>query len=765
VTLPTSAHTHTLPARVAAATALPPQRVAAAIALFDAGNTLPFIARYRKEATGGLDEVQLRAIEEGLARLRALDERRAAVVSAIEAQGAMTPELRALLDGAETRAALEDLYAPYKAKRRTRAQVARERGLGPLADLIRRQPRGGPTPRALAARFVTADVPAPDDALAGARDIVAEAIADHAGVRQAVREKALRWALVRAERKAGADDPRDVYAGYGDFEARAERLQHHQVLAINRGEAQGVLRVGVSVPERDWRTAVAAHFRPDIASPLAGQLEEAIEDAARRLLLPAIGRDVRRTLTERAEAHAIDVFAANLRARLLEPPLAGHVVMGIDPAFRTGCKVAVVDPTGRLVAPPRVIYPHPPQARWDEAKAVLAEMVRRQGVRAIAIGNGTASRETERLVAEVVQGLDEAGAGHSAAGSPLSGPALGGDVASDTATPSVGYLVVNEAGASVYSASVLAGAELPDLDVSERGAVSIARRVQDPLAELVKIDPKAIGVGLYQHDVDQKALAGMLDHVVESVVNRVGVNVNTASPALLARVAGIGPKLAERIVATRDQAGAFATRRRVLDVPGLGARAFEQAAGFLRVHGGSEPLDQSAIHPESYPVARAVMARAGVDLARPPEARAAALGALAAAAPLPELAQALGTGEPTLADILEQLVRPGRDPRADAPPPRLRSDVLSMADLVVGIVLSGTVRNVVDFGAFVDIGVGQDGLVHSSRVPRGRRLVVGEAVDVEVLSIEPERGRIGLGLAEATIPPSPSTPSVARATR
>jgi len=478
------------------------------------------------------------------------------------------------------------------------------------------------------------------------------------------------------------------------------------------------------VPERDWQGAIRNVFRPDLRSPLAGQMEEAIQDAAERLLLPAIERDVRRELTERAERHAIQVFAANLRALLGQPPLAGHTVLGIDPGFRTGCKVAVVDPTGKLLET-GTIYPHEPQKRWQEALVSLAGWIKQHGVTLITIGNGTASRETEQLVAELtrhVQGLK--------------------------------YMIVNEAGASVYSASPLARAEMPDLDVSLRGAASIARRAQDPLAELVKIEPKAIGVGMYQHDVNQKQLADSLTGVVESVVNQVGVDANTASPALLTYVAGIGPKLAERIVEHRNQAGPFSNRRQLLKVSGLGPKAFEQSAGFLRIREGDQPLDASAIHPESYAIAEAVLKKAGLTANSSLEARKPALEALLARTSPEKLAAELKCGLPTLEDILEQLLRPGRDPRQDAPAPVLRTDVLSMDDLATGRRLKGTVRNVVDFGAFVDIGVKQDGLVHVSKMAdryvRDPFQVVspGDVVDVTVISVDLERGRIGLSMRD-----------------
>lgn len=704
-------------ARIAAGLSLRPEQVAAAIALLDAGNTLPFIARYRKEATGGLDEEQIRQVSAQLSRLRALDERRETILAAIQEQGHLTPELDGRIRAAETLAQLEDLYQPYKPKRRTRATMAREKGLQELADLIAMQVITGETLEEIAAPFLNEQVPTVAEALAGARDIVAEALSDHAEVRGLAREKARRWGLLIVEKVPEAEDPRGLYRDYYDLAGRVDRLRPHQVLAINRGEAAHVLRVRLDIAERDWRSAVLPFFRPNPRSPLAEQLELAIADGAARLLLPAIERDVRRLLTEEAEAHAIQVFAKNLRALLSQPPVAGHTVLGIDPGFRTGCKVAVVDPTGKVLDT-ATIYPHEPQRRWEESLRVLKALALRHHVSLVAIGNGTASRESEALVAELIRTL-----------------------------PSTRYLVVSEAGASVYSASPLARAELPELDVSMRGAVSIARRVQDPLAELVKIDPQAIGVGLYQHDVDQKRLAEALAGVVESVVNSVGVDLNTASPALLTYVAGIGPRLAERIVAYRDSHGPFADRAALRDVPGLGPRAYEQAAGFLRIRGGRHPLDASAIHPESYAVAESLLRRAGLSLDTPPEARGPALERLQRRQPLERLAEELGTGPLTLGDILEQLVRPGRDPRADLPPPILRRDVLSMDDLQPGMLLRGTVRNVVDFGAFVDIGVKQDGLLHRSRVPAGIELHVGDVIDIEVLTIEPERGRIALGWA------------------
>ncbi len=708
-----------LTAQLAAELRLPLAGVGATVALLDEGNTLPFIARYRKERTGGLDEEQLQQIVTGLAALRALAARRSAILDALTEAEMLTPELAASLGAATTRTALEDLYAPYRPKRRTRAGLARERGLQPLADLILRQGPSNAPITAVAQQFVGEAVPTAEDALAGARDIVAETISDHPDVRRATRERAWQFGTVQAEKIAKAEDPRGTFATYYAFAVPVSRLRPYQVLALNRGEAEKVLRVGLVVPERDWRTAVEAVFRAQPRSPWAEQLTLAIDDAAARLLLPAIERDLRGTLRERAEEHAIGVFAANLRGLLLQPPLAGQTVLGLDPGFRTGCKVAVVDPTGKLLAT-TTIFPHEPQRQGEAALRTLADLVAQHAVTLIAIGNGTASRETEGLCAELIR---------------------------RTPDRALHYLLVSEAGASVYSASPLARAELPTLDVSLRGAVSIARRAQDPLPELIKIDPRSIGVGLYQHDIDGPDLVAALGATVASVVNGVGVELNTASPALLTHVAGIGPKLAERIVAYRDEHGPFPNRAAVRQVQGLGPKAFEQAAGFLRVRDGDTPLDASAIHPESYSVATQTLQRAGVRLTAPPAARQAALQALVAQTPLPELAAALGTGEPTLRDIVEQLVRPGRDPRADLPTPVLRRDVLSLDDLQEGMHLTGTVRNVVDFGAFVDIGVKQDGLLHRSQQPRGTTVRVGDVITVRIVQIERERGRIGLAWA------------------
>jgi protein Tex len=690
-----------------------PSQVTAVINLLDEGNTVPFIARYRKEMTGSLDDEQIRIIADELVRLRALDERRVAILASIEEQGKLTELLRSAINAAVTMTALEDLYAPYKKKRRTRAMLAREKGLEPLAEFILKQVPD--SPEEVARQFLNDQVPSIEEALQGARDIVAELISDNARVRAATREKALKFSTLRAEKIEGALDEKSVYESYYNFSIRIDRLQPHQILAIMRGEKEGVLRVHVDLAERDWLDAIQAEYEEDILSPFAGQLELAILDSAARLLLPTIEREVRREKGESADNHAIQVFATNLRALLSQAPLAGNVILGIDPGFRTGCKVAVVDATGKLLDT-GTIYPHEPKNDWKGAINTLQDMINRHRVTLITIGNGTASRETEKLASELTRNAKQ-----------------------------TKYLIVNEAGASVYSASALARSEFPDLDVTIRGAVSIARRAQDPLAELVKIDPKSIGVGMYQHDVDQTALTHALDGVVESVVNRVGVDVNTASPALLTHIAGIGPKLAINIVAQRDVNGPFKSRAELHKVSGLGPKAFEQSAGFMRIRDGANPLDASAIHPESYTIAESVLARAGLSARSQINERIPALEALTAKTPLEVMAAELNCGVPTLKDILEQLVRPGRDPREDTPAPILRSDVLKAEDLLKGMQLKGTVRNVVDFGAFVDIGVKQDGLLHKSQIPQGTVLKVGDIIDVEIQKIEVERGRISLG--------------------
>lgn len=732
----------TIISAVAADLNLALERVKSAVGLLDEGNTVPFIARYRKEATVSLDEEQLRQIAERLAYRRNLEDRRATVLKSLETQGVLTPELQAEVEGADTQQRLEDLYRPYRPKRRTRATLAREKGLDPLANLVLAQVDEGDR-EALAQAYLGDAVSSIDEAYAGARDIVAETIADDPQVRATMRSLAERRGVVAVAGVEEDKDPQHKYEMYYNFAGDLRHMKPHQILALNRAEREGVLKLNVEVPEPEALGVLAQHYVVDFASPLADDLIQARGDSYQRLLFPAIDREMRRKLTEMADAHAIEVFATNLKALLLQPPLRGQTVLGIDPGYRTGCKVGVVDSTGKVLET-ATIYP---DRHIGEAKEILRDLIKRHQVTAIAIGNGTASRETESLVADVI-----AERGHPAEG-----------------LPRVKYAIVNEAGASVYSASPLARRELPDLDVSIRGAVSIARRLQDPLAELVKIDPKSIGVGLYQHDVNQKALSEMLDTVVESAVNTVGADLNTASPALLQYISGIGPKTAEALVTYRDTYGPFSKRQDILHVSGVGPKTFEQAAGFLRIPSGDDPLDNTPIHPESYEVARALLERLDpegsetalsskdVGLVAPKIAklrRTADLEALAK-----ELADSVGAriGRPTLEDIMDALAQPERDPRDALPGPMLRSDVLTMEDLKPGMRLKGTVRNVVDFGAFVDIGVKRDGLMHISQMGTGYvaspydKVSVGDVIDVDVLDVDLDRGRISLALvADAT---------------
>jgi len=706
------------------------QQVRATINLLDDGNTIPFIARYRKEVTSSLDEEQIRQIFDSLNFLRALEIRRVSVLKNLQEQGNLTKNLKTAILNAETRTALEDLYLPFKPKRKTRAGTARKNGLQSLADLILNT-NGIDQKQSLeilAAPYLTDQITTIDDAWAGARDIVAETISNHIQVRQILRKNVTNRSNQQVKKIKKASDPRGLYNTYHQFSCRVNRLRAHQILAINRGEKEKILRVKIIIQEHDWRNAIKLIFKPNKHTHLNKQLAIAIDDAAERLLLPAIVRHIRRNLTEIAEKHAIQVFSSNLRALLIQPPLSGHTILGIDPGYRSGCKVAVVDSTGKPLAT-KTIYPfnHGSKEKssnhfYTQSQDTIAALVEQYGVTLIAIGNGTASRETEQLIAEYIK--------HS--------------------SHDIHYLIVNEAGASVYSASKLARLELPLLDVTLRGAVSIARRVQDPLSELVKIAPHSIGVGMYQHDVNQKALNRSLDAVVESVVNHVGIDLNTASTTLLSRISGIGPKLATNIVAYRNQNGAYRNREVIKNVPGIGIKAFQQAAGFLRVKDGDNPLDATAIHPESYSLAKAVLEYSHLDEVNYREERETSLSNLQSPSTLAALAQSLGAGIPTLEDIIEQLIRPGRDPRTDLATPILRSDICNMEDLVNGMVLKGTVRNVVDFGAFIDIGVKQDGLLHRSRIPRNAQLKVGDVINIEILDIDIERGRISLGLNSST---------------
>jgi protein Tex len=719
-------------ARLAGELGLRLEQVTSTVALLDEGSTVPFITRYRKEATGGLDETQIRKLAERLEYLRGLEARRAEVRRLLDEGGHLTPELAAQLAAAQTLQAIEDLYLPFRPKRRTRAQVAREQGLQPLADLLLSQKAGGGRTEA-AAPFVAPDrgVADVEAAYAGARDIIAETVAETAAVRQAVRDASRRTGTLRVARKGESADAEGKYKLYHDFGEKLEVLPPHRVLAINRGEREEALKVEVDAPHDGFIATLQRRYATG-AGWQADEVRAAVADGYKRLLAPAIERDLRAELTERAEEHALGVFGANLRGLLLQAPLRGRVVMGIDPGYRTGCKVAVVDATGKYLEG-GVFYLHQP----EKARETLLRTIARWGVQVIAIGNGTASRETEALVAEVIRS-ERSELQSSVAGRRSS---------------DLKYVIVSEAGASVYSASETAREEFPDLDATQRGNVSIARRLQDPLAELVKIDPKALGVGLYQHDVDQKRLGQQLEAVVESCVNFVGVDLNTASAALLGYVSGLSAKTARSVVAHRDANGPFSSRAQLRKVKGLGPKGFEQAAGFLRIPDAPDPLDNTAVHPESYDAARRLIARYGGDGARLPEVAARVRQAVAAGqVTLARLAAELAVGEPTLADIVEALAKPGRDPRDDAPPPILRADVLKLEDLQPGMWLKGTVRNVVDFGAFVDIGVKQDGLVHVSEL--ADRFVrnpldvvqVGDVVDVRVLTVDAARGRIGLSM-------------------
>jgi len=695
-------------------------RVERTVTLFDTENTVPFIARYRKEVTGGLDEEQLAELHRQLDALRRLAARQETVLESIREQGKLTPDLETAIEEVDSLQELEDIYLPYKPRRRTRAQVAREAGLEPLSDLILGQVVPDEKVESLAEAFLSEAFATPEQVWQGARDIVAEVIAESSRARAATRQITWERGAVVAGLAEAAKDPKRVFEMYYEFHVGLRDLRAHQILALNRGESEGALRVKVDVDPEGMTRVLRRLFEPRRESPFSNDLILAVEDAYSRLLGPAIEREVRRDLKEYADRHAIEVFATNLRNLLLTPPIKGVSVLGIDPGFRTGCKVAVVDETGKVLDT-ITIYPHDPQREWRESLDILHELVDAYKVRLIAIGNGTASRESEELAAELIF-----------EGAPVQ------------------YMIVNEAGASVYSASKLAREELPGLDVSMRGAVSIARRAQDPLAELVKIDPKSIGVGMYQHDVDQKALADALARVTESVVNLVGVDVNTASPALLQYVAGVGPTLAERIVAHRNAKGLFQTREELKKVKGMGEKTFQQAAGFLRVPESHNLLDHTGVHPESYLAVRKLLRMVEIEVDSPQFAE--QIAYRARYADMEELAAAIGVGVPTLRDIFNELQRPGRDPRQDIPAPILRSDVLKMEDLQPGMRLKGTVRNVVDFGAFVDIGVKQDGLVHISEMADRRIgspyevVNVGDVIEVTVITVDHERGRIGLSM-------------------
>ena len=704
-----------------------PQYVANVVRLLDEGNTIPFIARYRKELHGAMDDTTLRNLEERLNYLRGLQERRETVKNAIAEQGKLTEELSRAIDGAATLAEVEDLYRPYKQKRRTRATMAREKGLAPLAELLFAQGRDCPDPLEEAAKYVDAEkgVETAEDALAGASDIVAELLSDDAELRKALRALLAKNGTLRSEAAVEEDT---VYRLYYDFTQPLSRMQGHQVLAINRGEKEEKLKVSVRLD----RELALRTLRRRVVMPGSRAMEfvkAAAEDAYDRLIFPSLEREARSALTEEAGEGAVGQFALNLKPLLMQPPVKGKVTMGLDPGYRMGCKVAVVDGTGKVLDT-AVVYPTYNERKKAEAIALLSRLIQKHGVEHIAIGNGTASRETEQMAVELIRQVGEAGA-------------------------QVRYMIVSEAGASVYSASELAAAEFPEYDVNLRSAVSIARRLQDPLAELVKIDPKSIGVGQYQHDCPPKRLDEALNGVVEDCVNAVGVDVNTASPSLLQRVSGLTAATARNIVAYREENGPFTARKQLLKVPKLGPKAFQQCAGFLRVPESASVLDNTAVHPESYPAAEKLLALTGHSLADVKAGKLQNLPAQVAAYGEEKAAEDAGVGVPTLRDVVAELMKPGRDIRDDLPKPVLRTDVLEMKDLKPGMILTGTVRNVIDFGAFVDVGVHQDGLVHISQVADRRVkhpsevVSVGDVVKVKVLEVDEKKKRISLSMKQA----------------
>lgn len=692
--------------------------------LLDEGSTIPFIARYRKELHGSMDDGVLRTLEERLAYLRSLEKRREEVKGAIEAQDKLTDELVEAIDAAKTLTEIEDIYLPFRPKRRTRATIAREKGLGPLAELLLRQDKNAPDISGLASEYISAEkgVETARDALSGASDIIAETVSDSAAARQTLRGYVMRSG--QASSKAAKDED-SVYSTYYDFTQPVSKLQGHQVLALNRGESEGYLKFSVNVDEQ---TALPPIIRQFVIAgrPYGDFVRSAVEDSYSRLLYPSIEREVRNALTETACDGAIRSFALNLKPLLMQRPVKGKVTLGFDPGYRNGCKLAVVDGTGKVLDT-AVIYPTQPYNRVAEAKSVLTRLIEKYGIENIAIGNGTASRESEKLIAELISTM-----------------------------PKVSYMVVSESGASVYSASKLAAEEFPDYDVNLRSAVSIARRLQDPLSELVKIDPKAIGVGQYQHDMPQARLSEALGAVVEDCVNSVGADLNTASPSLLGYISGLTKTTAKNIVAYREENGPFKSRRELLKVPKLGPKAYEQCAGFLRIPESKYPLDNTGVHPESYKAAEKLLEKCGYTLEQVTTAGLPDISRKAESLGLEKLADECAVGLPTLRDIIRELSKPGRDPRDELPAPIMRSgDIMEIKDLKPGMVLTGTVRNVIDFGAFVDIGVHLDGLVHISQISDrfirnpNEVLSVGDIVKVVVLDADPKKGRISLSIKQA----------------
>ncbi|MCR5784508.1 MAG: RNA-binding transcriptional accessory protein [Eubacterium sp.] len=696
-----------------------PAQANAAIKLLDEGCTVPFIARYRKEATGALNDEQLRSLFERLSYLRNLEERKAAVLAQIDEQGLLSSELKKAINAAETLTEVEDLYLPYKPKRRTRATIAKEKGLEPLSLLILAQNKNTDILKA-AEEYISKEkgVESADEAISGAMDILAEVFADNAKCRSAVRD--MTFSKGRIVTKAKDAEAKTVYEMYYDFDEAVKTIAPHRVLAINRGEKEKVLSVKIDIDEAPLLGYMEKEIIKQPSNEVRKILTATIADSYKRLLAPAIERDIRSALTESAEDGAIKVFGKNLSQLLMQPPISGHKVLGWDPAFRTGCKLAVIDETGRLLDH-TVVFPTEPQNKIAETKKTVLSLIKKYGITLISCGNGTASRESEKIIADIIK---------------------------DCPTK-VSYIITNEAGASVYSASKEGTAEFPNEDVGTRSAASIARRAVDPLAELVKIDPKSIGVGQYQHDMDQKKLGNSLEAVVEDCVNKVGVDLNTASAALLSYISGINKTIASNIVSYREEHGSFSSRKELLKVAKLGPKAYEQCAGFLRIPGGKNPLDNTSVHPESYKAAEDLLKTLGFDMK---DIAGESLKGLSKKADVKTLSNDLGIGELTLKDIISELEKPGRDPRKDAPSPVLRSDVLDITDLSEGMILKGTVRNVIDFGAFVDIGVHHDGLVHISQlsdkyIKHPLEVVsVGDIVEVKVLSADPKTNKISLSM-------------------
>ena len=696
------------------------KQVEAAVDLLDQGNTVPFIARYRKEVTGELQDEQLRTIEERIQYLRNLEKRREEVIASITEQEKMTDDLRAALDKAAKLQELEDLYLPYRPKKRTRASIAREKGLEPLALMILNDTESSGNPETIASQFINDQVPDAASALQGAQDIVAEMVSDNADFRKALRKRMFQEGFIQTELVGEENADNQVFLQYADYAEPVKQMPSHRILAVNRGEKLGALKVALTVPGEDYVSYMLEKLHKE-NSIFADYKEAAVADAYKRLIFPALEREIRNELTEKADEGAIKIFAVNLKNLLLQAPLAGHVIMGLDPGYRTGCKMAIIDAQGNVLDY-GAYYLTASDRQRQEAQKRLAALIKKYKVSLLSIGNGTASYETEQFVSKMIE--EEGLACH--------------------------YIITNEAGASVYSASKLAIDELPDLDVTIRGAVSIARRIQDPLAESVKIDPKSIGVGQYQHDVNQKLLTSTLDQVVETVVNHVGVELNTASPAILQHVAGISSAVAKNIVAYRHDQGAFASRKQLLKVPRLGPAAFTQCAGFLRIQGAKNPLDNTQVHPESYELAEQIIGELGFTLQDLNDKKSLELLQAKLTLTDPErLAKKLEAGLPTVRDILEALAKPGRDPREDLPAPLTRKHVMSLEDVKVGTVVKGTVHNVVDFGAFVDFGLKTNGLLHRSEMIDGRRhpsevLAVGDIIETEIISVDVKRNRIGL---------------------